>query len=499
MRAPPPVAGGIAALAVVGVCVISSLRSDAVTPPRQQETMYGPEEWQSVTMTRFARAGAVGPRYVGVATAGGLLFYDRTHEQWELPLTRADGLPDTDIRGVGIAGSGAFYVETSQGSGVVEPSVGRFRTDPFASPRPERPVEMPANLFASPGFQYLGASGGIVGPAAITAEITDAVPDEGSGLWIATWGLGTGRAELRSRSLEMLPHGLWTPEVRAAAVRPGALAAGGTGQQYDSGGITRWDRERGTWTWDLAAQEPGLLGDRVWALAWQGRTLWVGLDGGVARRTAGGRWKTWTTAQGLPDDRVTALAAEETAAWVGTMRGAATVSGDSLSRLPLPRSDSVRGVAAGAGGTWFATGRGAYVWREGGTGGSLARLEHPRGALDGGADAVTTWQEEVWWAGPMGVLRYDASAGGWLEVPARPPFRAGEVMDIAADEENVWIAAVDGLHRLIRSTGQWFRYDEGDGLLDRRVLCVVLYEDEVWLGTPAGLTRFDTRLRRNSR
>jgi len=474
------------------------MRSEEVTSS-MQDIMYSPEEWQSVTMTRFARASAVGPRYVGVASSGGLLFYDRMQDRWSMPLTRSDGLPETDIRAIGREESGGFYVETRRGSGVVEPSEGRFRSDPFASPQRVRRAELPANLFAGPRFQFLGPGGGIAGPADVRAEIMDVTADEGSGLWIATWGLGVGRAELRARRLEMLPHGLWTPEVRAVAVRPGALAAGGTGQQYGSGGISRWERGRDRWEWDLAAQEPGLLGDRVWALAWQGRVLWAGLDGGLARRSVSGRWKTWTTAQGLPDARVTALAAGEESVWVGTGRGAAVVVSDTLRWIGLPRSASVRAVAAGQGGAWFASSLGAFVWRGGGSEGSLARLQHPEGRLGSGADAVATGDGEVWWAGPMGVLRYQPTEGTWLDVPPRQPFRPGEVRGMAVDGENVWVATMDGLHRLIRSTGQWFRYDEADGLLDQRVLCIALHEAEVWLGTPRGLTRFDTRLRRNSR
>lgn len=484
--------GVLAAAAIAGtLCLSAAARL-------QTGDRYAPREWESITVTRFARSVAVGPRFVGLGTEGGLLFYDRMADRWLPPMTRADGLPANSVRQVILGEDGRFFVQVRREVGVVDPLAVRYTPEPFSMPGPAGPeAPLPGNLFTGPQYLYL-ADGRISGPSGITAPIVDTAPDDEAGLWIVTWGLGAGRADLRTLGLEMKPQGLWSSDVRALVVERGRLLAGGLGDARATGGISEWNRATGTWRYTFAVEAPGLISDRVTGLATRDREVWAAVRGGIARRDGRGRWRTWTRSQGMPDDRTTALAIGAGAVWVGTFRGGVAVAGDSLSPVPLPGRGAVRDIAAGAGGVWWATEEGAYAYRGRWPDGFVVRLEHPEGRLDAQVDAVGTYGNEVWWVGAMGVVAYDAEMGYWLDVPPVGPFMPGEASDIALDGENVWIATAGGVWRLIRGTRQWHRYGVADGLIGRRVWTVALEPYAVWFGTTDGMTRFDYRLRRSA-
>lgn len=470
----------------------------AATAGAGRQDRYAPREWESITVTRFVRSVAVGPRYVGLGTEGGLLFYDRLSDRWRIPVTVADGLPESSVRAVSFTPDGRFVVQTRREIGRVEPATGRYMPDPFARPpAPSAPGGLPLNLFAGPEYQYL-TDGRILGPLGVYAPILAAAEDDQAGLWMATWGLGAGRADLRTLSLEMKPHGLWSSDVRALAVGADWLMAGGLGDAASTGGITEWRMSADNWEYILATDTPGLRTDRIFDLAVDGSVVWAALESGVARRDAGGGWRTWTRRDGLPDERITSVAVGAGAVWAGSFRGSVAMVSDTLYALAIPPAGAVRDIAAGAGGVWWATDRGAYVYRGRWPDGIIARIDHPEGRLDGEVDAVGVSGNEVWWAGPMGVVAYDAGEGKWGEVPPVGPFSPGEATALALDEENVWIGTAGGVWRLIRETGVWHLYGEEDGLLDRRVWTITLRRNTAWFGTAKGITRFDYRLRRKS-
>jgi len=467
-------------------------------PGWRQQERYTPAEWESITVTRFVRDLAVGPRYAAAASEGGLLIYDRMLRRWHYPLTRADGLPDDVVLAVSVAADGGLLISTRSERGVVDPTTGRYRTDPFTRAQaPPAAPPLPANLFASGDYQYL-ADGSVAGPRGAAAPVAARASDDEAGLWLGTWGLGVGRADLRTLRLEMLPWGLWSEDARAVAVNGDLVVTGGLGDARTPGGITELDLGDGSAAWLLAADQRGLRSDRVYDLAWEGRALWAATDGGLSRRDGGGRWRTWSRSQGLPDDGAIAVAVGAGAVWAGTWQGAVVIDADTLRVLSIPRQAAVVDIAASEEAVWWATTHGAFVYRGRWPDGTLARLDHPEGRLDGQVDAVGTWGNETWFAGPFGLVGYDAADGTWLVAPPVGPFVPGEVGDIALDADNVWLATGNGVLRLIRSVGSWHRYGPEDGLLTRTVRTVVLDGSVAWFGTDRGLTRFDHRLRRKT-
>ncbi len=459
---------------------------------------YSPQEWESVTVTRFARSIISGSRYVGIGTTGGLLVYDRMLRRWHTLLTKADGLPDNSIDRVELESGGGFALFIRGWTALFEPATQRLQPDPFLQPVARgRKVQLPSNLYAGPEYQYF-SDGRIAGPDGWAVPVMDAGRDDEAGLWLATWGLGSGRADLYSLRLKMEPHGLWHSDVRALTLKGGMLLAGGFGDAWASGGITELRLRDQRWTYVLASDTPGLLSDRVAGFTFDGEVLWVAAEGGVSRRSENGRWRTWTRTDGMPDGRTTAVAAGSGAVWVGTLDGAVAVAGDSLTILPPSIGRIVRDIAAGADAVWWATDTGAHVYRGNWNEGEFLRIDHPEGRLDGQIDAVGTYRNEVWWASASGIVAYDSREGEWLEVPVVGPFSPGQVTDLAVGGENVWVASTTGVWRLIRETGEWFHYGEPDGLINRRVWSIAAEDNVVWFGTAGGLTRFDWSLRKKT-
>ncbi len=463
--------------------------------PGGQNAFYSPSEWESITVTRYASLVVPGSRYTAVATTGGLLLHDRLLDRWRAPLTSADGLPEGAIEGVSMASDGTIAVRAGSGEIRVEPATGYLRSDRFPELPPVPTAPLPANLFTDPDYQYL-SDGRIIGPLSISAPVTDVRVGEGAELWLTTWGLGAGEADLRIGQLRMRPHGLWIGDVRAMVVTVDRLIAGGSGDLRATGGLTEWQFAQDAWSYELAGEAIGLLSDRVFDMTRSGREIWLAVDIGVARRDATGRWKTWTERNGLPDHRVTAIASGSGAIWVGTRRGTVAIAGDSLSVTALPVEALITDIAAGDGVTWFATDIGALGYRGDWPTGTLFTLSHPEDTLGGRIDAVGTWKDEVWWAGSRGITAYDAASGEWLPVPGPGPLLPGEATSLVLDGTNVWVTTTRGVWRLIRDSEQWYHYDEADGLIDARVWCSALLGDTIWFGTRRGITRFDFSRRR---
>ncbi len=399
------------------------------------QSAYEPSEWESFTVTRYARQVVPGTRWVGVLTDAGVLFYDRLRDRWTPPLTPADGLPGGRAEALWMSADGIFVYSTGTDQVTIEPGSGQVHRSSRESPPEVLREPLPDNLFAGSEFQYL-PDGRLVGPPGEEAIITDCRSDDEGYLWITTWGLGTGRAQERTRRLRMHPHGLWSPEVRALLVDGDRILAGGYGDPLAVGGLTEWRMSTGEWTYLLAFDTPGLLSDRITALAQAGDDLWLGTDLGLTRCSAAGRWRSWGRGQGLPESRVTALAAGDGAVWIGTMHGAAVAAGDSISRLPGFELQRVEDVASGGGGIWWATENGALVWSGGWPQGRLEPVTHPRGWLSGRVDAVWARGDTVWWATPRGVIAGLPRTGEWLEIPPGGPFLPGEIIAHRLRETN---------------------------------------------------------------
>ncbi len=466
----------------------------ATTVPAEAQTTWDPAEWESITVTRFARHVIPGVRWVGVLTEQGVLFYDRLREQWAVTVTPADGLPEGRATALWRQENGLFRYATAAEQVTIEPGTGRVRTAFPASPPEAFSVPLPDNLYTDPSWQYL-PDGRLAGPLGVDAVITDSRTDGEGNLWITTWGLGTGRAEENSRRLQMKPQGLWNADVRALLIDGDTLLAAGYALSPAVGGLTEWRMRTDEWKHTLAFDEPGLLSDRVSAMVLADRDLWLATDAGLAHRDARGRW-TQRGPRGLPDPRITALAAGAGGIWVGTMRGAAVAAGDSITLLPLLGPNRITDLASTPGAIWWATEGGAWVWRGTWPEGRFDLIEHPTGALNGRIDAVCARGDTVWWGTTRGIVAGRPEAGEWLTVPASGPFLPGEITDLAVDDYNLWVTTFRGVRRLIRATGIWHYYTERDGLVDERVWRVVPRDGEAWFATAGGLTRFDWRQRR---
>jgi len=494
LRLPPGVLFLLFSVPVLLWLLLPGATAAVFTPSTAVRQAYEPGEWESFPVTRYARQVVPGVRWVGVLNESGVLFFDRLRREWRPPLTPSDGLPPGRPLGLWREENGLFRYITASDQVAIEPGTGRVNPAfPRSPPAIER-AQLPDNVYSDPAWQYL-PGGRLAGPAGEVAVITDSRLDDEGSIWITTMGLGVGRITGRTLRLAMFPYGLWYPEVRALLRVGDRLLAGGYGLTPEAGGLTEWRLTTGEWIWTRAFDTPGLLSDRITALAHDETGLWLATDAGLAHRDRRGRWTSRSSA-GLPDPRVTSLAADDGVLWVGTMGGAAVAAADSQTGLALLAGIRVNDLVAGAGAVWWATESGAWVWNGTWPDGRLERVEHPGGRLAGPIDAVCTRGDTVWWAGPGGITAGRHPAGEWLAVPDAGPFLPGEITDLAADDANLWVTTFRGVWRLIRSTGTWHLYTCREGLLDDRVWQVVPEGEVVWFGTAGGLTRFAWRRRR---
>ena len=99
----------------------------------------------------------------------------------------------------------------------------------------------PPYLFMSDGLMYDEENRSISDTHLRRFQVTCWARDNWQTLWLGTWGLGAGRADLNTSRLDLLPHGLWNPAVTAMAMDEESLWLGGVQQEkVDHAGLTRW-------------------------------------------------------------------------------------------------------------------------------------------------------------------------------------------------------------------------------------------------------------------
>ena len=234
------------------------------------------------------------------------------------------------------------------------------------------------------------------------------------------------------------------------------------------GGLARRDKD-GHWQTYGTSTQVGLAGlpdDSVWSLALGADgSLWAGTEGGLARLDQDGYWQIYSKAGaefGLPDDRVLALAfGEDNSLWVGTEGGLADYDKDghwqppyskasTQSRLP---NDGVRALAPGEDGSLWA-----------GTFAGLARRDK-----DG------EWQS------------YD-------NVNTQGGLPDDRIWALALDPDGpLWVGTFGGGLARLDAKDRWQTYSNAStqgALPDDRVTALVLgAKGSLWVGTEGGLAR----------
>jgi ligand-binding sensor domain-containing protein len=505
---------------------------------------YRPGDWISYPVARTVTSVDVGNTYVFFGTTHGITRYDYYRSVWDTPFTWSDGLENDDIRIVlydfntgflwcatraGVSyripsaeewrnnsyaslGSGPVL---SLGSGKryvwIEDRGGLFRSDPTvamfwqATPqeetedqvrwrgrRAENQTESLPDLFMDAGYFFF-PEGYIQDMELRRFDISTALRDDFSHLWIGTRGLGAGVADMLVSRLALLPFGPFHSDIEAMAWDGGGMWMGGIFQPGKSGGVTWWNMDEEEWIYYEAEILPELWTDCVTSIAPDVRYVWFGTTDGLARYDKSrDRWRMFSVQDNLWSNQIHTVVLGKKTLWVGTELGINRI------RLPSMVVEQVRVEAlnhrriyrleADGDDVWAGTDRG--IFRFNGKEEAWEFVPGDPSIVAQEITAISAWGDEVWFGTENGVMAYDKVKDAWQGFPPVHYPTAGPIHVMAADSGVVWAGTDNGVLKYIKKENRWLRFTTNDGLLDNRVRWILLDWDHIWFGTPRGLTRF---------
>ena len=346
----------LAAAALATACATGAVHAQTAKPDYKVVETFNVGEGVYVrALTADPKAGAM-----WVGTSAGVHEIDLAKRQPRNTFTRADGLANEYVFGVGIDSQGYKWFGTNAG-GVSRYNDGKWKT--------YFPMHGLADYwiysFANDknGDLWIGTWAGANHFNVKTGEFKTYVKelinewvygidvDARGRVWFATeggvsmydgktWTHWTHKDGLGGPNVNELPassntglgtrsrHDLSTMERGDPTYNPNysfAMHAGPDGHMWVGtwgGGVSRFDGKK----WTNYTTREGLAGNIVYAIARdKGGALWFGTDKGVSRFD-GKNWTSFTTADGLLDSHVYAVAATPGGeVWAGTRRGVAVI------------------------------------------------------------------------------------------------------------------------------------------------------------------------------
>ena len=542
---------GVLFVVVISVKVASSQFVEGTNPN------YEVGDWVSYTNSRYVRSLAVGNRFVYFATTGGITRYDVFGNRWDVPFTTSDGLPENNIFAVAFDfASGSIFCTTPSALCVRDPASRRwqnFRLDAIGvGKRAIRSIGFNSHhiylmaydhsLFRSSrdnfNFSAVASTGQNIaslkdsiqwcGQMAFTPmnlpnflisgsllfypdkfhpyfedvngrdfKIPFYQEDPWQTLWLASWGLGAAKADMRTQVLETLPFGLLQNDVQAMALSGNDFWFGGVGGDQPLKGVTLWNRSTGEWNYFEGRFLSGFRSDDVMAIAPAGRYVWFGtLDGLTRYDRKKNDWTSFTLFNGLSSNLIYDLIADSSGVWAATDEGLDHVQVKSGKRDTLlvqhitkPQEKvSVYAIEKDGDLLWAATGYGVYVYNcSTRKGGYYYGADGPGNAP---VTAVSVCGNEVWFGTRYGVEVFNKAEKKWLGPPERTILSNLKPLALCATPKAVWLGTTDGLYKFNRKKRYWKKFTPADGLINRRVQAILVDGDYVWLGTPDGVTRF---------
>lgn len=512
------------------VYIVLALAVCLFASPCLASAQYEPDDWISYTDLRYITSITMDEQYVYFGTTGGVSRYDRYRERWDYPLTTSNGLPDNRVKQVAYdPATGYLWVDTFSGVCHYRPTLGECIIggqfpDPVAK-KPKEDYRFP-DLFTEFGYTFY-PEGYIEDQSFRRYYLSDSVEDGWGNLWVGTWGLNAGRADLTTAHLEMLRVGLIEDDVTAMATDGDEIWFGGTGGPEGSEGITRYNRKSGQWAYFEARLIDGLLSNEVTCIAADSDYVWLGTQHGLSRYDKReNEWKGFTSFDGLSTDGVTDVVVDGDSLWVGTISGLNMVN----KRDGFIKTISVEGlegaavsdVALGDGYIWVVTNNGVYRCSKGE--GLWEEFTGPSGYLDPVVTAIGVDKSRVWFgvlpgwqigegfsvqldqegmklrlpymtlgkppSMPFLISVYDRLNGEWKRYFPPAGFTAGSLLGLAVGKNAVWMATGSGALRFDKLKGTWRCFSEEDRLIDNRVEAILLEGDYIWFGTEKGVTRF---------
>jgi ligand-binding sensor domain-containing protein len=447
--------------------------------------------WESYPTMNYVTGLAESNEAIYVATTGGIRRYDRFAQRWLAPLTRLDGLPDNQVQTLVFdpdmrelwfntpAGSGRWLegLQTIM-SGGIPPGQGVL---------PRKLSYMPPLV---PPFGYYVEPNRIIGPRSDYA-VTGSLIDSWRTLWIGTWGLGVGQANLTDQQLHFDTFGPLVENVTAMAFDGPDLWMGGADTYREPArGMTRYNRQTRTWTYFEPVNIIGLENAQVVTILADSTTVWFGTAAGLTRYDK--RSKRWVSYRDTARwGRINALTQDGPVLWMGSDRGLALLDTrkDSLDRVSGSEQAVIRAMAGGPEFIWAGTESGLYrcvrgtrKWRPVSDAQKLCK--RPIRALT--VSDSTLWATTEY---PSALLRHRVGTDVWQEFTL-PDLSATSYAGIAVAPGQVWVSTDNGAFMLDVPRNIWTRYHAADGLISGKVQAVLADTDDIWFGTAQGLSRF---------
>jgi ligand-binding sensor domain-containing protein len=465
----------------------------------------------------------------------GIAIYDAEEDEWR-HLDRNSGLAANDARRIAVEGDRSqIWVASDEG---VTVSAGADSTFYDSDNSPLETDRVGALVAGDNGTVWLGGDGALYRvdgdewTVYAAGEVEGGLPSElitgmafgpDGSLWLGSSDAEICRFELRQEQCA----DYYTGE---SGMAPGPL----TNLAVDAGGDVYYTTANNGYSvfdgsaWrTLSVREPGLIGNRVKALAQDADgNLWAATETGVQRLVAGdqpmlfdaansgisplgvrtlhpgadngmwvgGRqgasffdgeeWQTLTAEEGMASDNVQAIAIDsEGRTWIGGDRGISIWNGSSFFVIDADQglpSDDIRALAAAEDGMWIGTaGGGLYHFA-----GSQLQLLNSRnvGLPSDNITALAAGSDGALWIGTdRGLARLADGAVSIEEAVSDDEISALAV----GDNGDVWAAkATGGVY--YGSDGNWTELGVGDGLPAARITSLATDSSTVWLGGQDG-------------
>ena len=499
------------------------------------------ERWTSYLDMRYVTSITFDGATAYIATTGGVGIYDMYTQGWKDPITTSDGLPDNWVRRVAFdPTSGDIWFDTIRGVARWYPPGDLWNYGGGFARRLIRKKERPQlpSLIMDLGY-FFYPEGYIRDSYSRKYSVTESIQDDWGNLWIGTWGIGTGVADLRILELKLLPFGPIENNVSAMETDGSCIWFGGASSTSGaSAGISRFDKNTKGWVYFEARYIDGLNTNDVTSVAVGERYVWFGTINGLSRYDKKkDSWDTLTTFHGLSDDSVIDICLDDEYLWIGTAYG--------LDRLHCPsgiieeagpdgiKRGAVYDVEVDDESVWVGTVKGIYRYLKDdgkstpdliGGDSVWTRITDTYRLLDNAAvTSIVIDRGEIWLAvsalpvqtsvelgiakgtnalelsapsigtgvvanGRYFILAADRDALNWRRY-FPPRAASSDIKDICADDGFVWIASQSGVFRLDRRYHTWEIFTEAEGLPHRSAQVILRDGEYIWFGTERGVTR----------
>ncbi len=511
-------------------------------------THYDYGDWISYTVLRYVNSIAIGDVYIYFATTGGIGRFDRYREKWEFPWTKSNGLAENDIHAVAYdVKSGYLWCTSKNAVSFMHPTSKRWTNiyyDEQGMSDDERYDSIgfddryvwlatsAGELFYSDRYSvnFFSASSKEAGEIiwegkrakkpALPPLFTDAdlffdergyfedvnlrsfpvtfyIEDAWQNIWIGTWGLGVGRANLYTSRFTLLPYGLLQKDASSIAEKEGEFWMGGFQNDEKLSGVTSWD---GGQRWDYleAAFIIDFYSDNINMIEIGGEDIWFATDrGAVWYNRRNGNWKNFGRQELLPEEWVYDIALDREYIWMATAAGVSrlarrglspSIKSSELIEYHALRDLEVYDIEILHNLIWMGTEYGIYIYDAvKDTGGFYAG---PDGPFDRAVTAVSRFNDEIWFGTEDGIEAFDIARKEWLRPPARRHGTGRTIHRILAAKEAVWATTDEGVLKFDRARNYWRRFTVKDGLISDEVYAMVLDGNYIWFGSREGITRF---------